>query len=182
MRLLLIFSFFIQIVTGYSQSDLRKVKVADLPQIIQNIENVSSAFRWTDSVGDNVVVSKRTTPAIAYHFQIIKDSAILTWKTVGISQHCTDERVTHVKSWFVLTDLNHNAKAEVWLVYKGECVGDDDMGKMKIIMIENYRQYVMQGSIAGDDTVETFFDNNFRNGAAIFRNYALQLWRDSLKK
>jgi hypothetical protein len=212
MRLLLILTFFTQITTAYSQSDLRKVTVDDLPENIQDIQNISSVFRWTDSLGDNVLVitkktvkrededrmikegkyskrrgytdnfPKQTIPAFTYHFDIVKDSAILTWKAVGISQTCGEEGVNHVKNWFVVTDLNHNSRAEVWLVYKGECVGDDDMGKMKIIMIENYRQYVMQGPIAGEDTVETFFDNNFRNGAAVFRNYALQLWRDSLKK
>jgi hypothetical protein len=212
MRLLLIFTLCTLTAAAFGQSDFRKVPVSGLPQNIQDIQNISMVFRWTDSLGDNLLVitkktvkrededrmikeskyskrrgyidnfPKQTIPAFTYHFNIIKDSAILTWQAVGISQTCGDEGVNHVKNWFVVTDLDNNSRAEVWLVYKGECIGDDDHGNMRIIMYENHREHMMNGPIASQYAVETFFDNNFRNSAPVFRKYAVQLWQESLKK
>jgi len=33
---------------SYSQADLRKVTISELPQDIRNVENISMAFRFTD--------------------------------------------------------------------------------------------------------------------------------------
>jgi len=34
---------------SYSQADLRKVTISELPQDSRNVENISMAFRFTDS-------------------------------------------------------------------------------------------------------------------------------------
>jgi hypothetical protein len=211
MRFLLIFLLFIQGRNLYAQSDVRRVSVEDLPEDIQNIQNISTVVRWTDSLGDNVMVVTRKViqrdggqkivdssnnryrspgenfpremvPAFAYHFEIVKDSAILTWKVVGISKVCDDERVNHTKNWFVVTDLNKNSRAEVWLIYKADCMGDDHSGNMKIVMHENDIKYSMNGFIDSDDPIVKYLDYNFLHGQEVFRKYALQLWRDFEKK
>src|SRR4051794_26340148 len=116
MRSFLILLLLIQDLCLYGQSDIRKVSVSDLPQDIQNIHDVSTVVRWTDSLGDNVVVITKKVirkedeerirnrdevsdgkydtkdnyelfikPSFAYHFKIVHDSAILTWKVVGMN-------------------------------------------------------------------------------------------------
>ena len=60
MRFLVFIILFLTVQTSAAQFDLRKVPLSALPEDLQTLENVSIAFRWTDSLGDNVlVVSKR---------------------------------------------------------------------------------------------------------------------------
>ena len=194
-----------------AQADLKQVPLAGLPEDIQSIPNVSMAFRWTDSLGDNVLViskrivkkdeedrvrskgtnrsyneqadnfSKQVIPSLAYYYQIIKDSPILFWKVAGISKACRDEGTNHTKNWTIITDLDNDARAEVWLIYKSECISDEQMGDMKIIMCEANVRYSMSGNIASQSP-ENNLDNMFRKGADVHRKYALQLWEQFLKK
>ena len=41
----------------FCQHDLRRVNVSTLPEEISILKDVSNAIRWTDSTGDNVVVT-----------------------------------------------------------------------------------------------------------------------------
>lgn len=43
------------------QSDIRKVDVTTLPEAIRQLEDITLALRWTDSLGDNVVVTTQNT-------------------------------------------------------------------------------------------------------------------------
>ena len=192
---------------SFSQKDLRRVSVMDLPADIQNVANISTAVRWTDSLGDNVMVTtkktiksddkdiipdlnrsrrfrkdnfpvKETIPQFAYHFLIVKDSAILTWKIVGITQLCNEEDENHLKHWFVITDLNNDLRAEAWLVYKSTCISDENYGKMKIVMVEDDTRYGVNGDIdKGHSINQNYFDENFRVAPDVFKKYAVQLWR-----
>src|SRR4051812_20264206 len=56
MKFIVVLVLFIQGGNLYAQSDLRNVSVSDLPEDIQNIKNISRVVRWTDSLGDNVMV------------------------------------------------------------------------------------------------------------------------------
>lgn len=49
------------VVPAAGQSDLRKVEVTTLPEAIRQLEDITLALRWTDSLGDNVVVTTQNT-------------------------------------------------------------------------------------------------------------------------
>ncbi|MES1215129.1 MAG: hypothetical protein ABUT20_06420 [Bacteroidota bacterium] len=170
------------------------------------IENISTAVRWTDSLGDNVMITtkklikskekelfhdpiknkykrefdfsaKETIPSFVYHFLIVNDSSILDWKVSGITRLCDEEDENHVKHWFVVTDLDKNSKSEVWLIYKGECLSEGSKGSMKIIMLENGFRSEMSGPINENLPGTNYFDKNFQAGMSLFRKYAMQLWK-----
>lgn len=49
------------VVRAVGQSDVRKVEVAALPEAIRQLDDITLALRWTDSLGDNVVVTTQNT-------------------------------------------------------------------------------------------------------------------------
>lgn len=57
---------------AYSQSDVRSVSTASLPQTIRELKDINLALRWTDTVGINVVVTTQVSfgpsddPALDY--------------------------------------------------------------------------------------------------------------------
>jgi hypothetical protein len=195
----------------FAQSDLKRITTDDLPENIKEIRNISSIFRWTDSLGVNLVIltkiiaeddrdiidverainsrsksapqgARRKMPSFAHHYEVTGDSAVLTWKAVGISRFCEGEETNHPRNWFILTDLNSNSLAEVWLIYKSECLDDENGGNMKIIMFEGDIEYSMSGYLIDESPAENNLDSNFRRGADVFRKYALQLWKQFLAK
>jgi hypothetical protein len=195
---------------SYGQSDLKRVPVSSLPEDIQNVLDISVAMRWTDTLGDNVLVitkkiikrddedraaydsrnkygvtvkaSKQTIPSKAYHFLVINDSAIQTWTAVTISKMCIGEDGNHTKTWSIVTDLNKNAIAEVWIISKSECIDDPDGGTMEIVMYQGMYRCIMKGPILSNSTSENNLDNNFRNGPEVLRKYALKLWQQFILK
>lgn len=214
MRTVLTFVVLFISVFSYSQSNLRKVPVSSLPEGIQIVPDISIALRWTDTLGDNVLVitkkiikrddedrviyhgrrgtinypkdsrnkegagaSKQTIPSKAYHFIVINDSAVQTWVIVSISKICEEEDGTHTKNWSIVTDLDKNASAEVWIISKAECINDPNGGTMEIVMRQDAYKYVMKGSILNNLKLEDNLDNNFRNCPDVFRKYVLLLWK-----
>jgi hypothetical protein len=206
----------IALLTGmlsFAQSDLKRISVSDLPEGIERTENISVALRWSDTLGDNIlVVTKRIVmrnddekieykgsrniftkesrnqsrkdnfpvqiiPAFANHYQIIHDSAILTWKVAGISRFCGDEGVNHTKTWFEITDLDKNSIAEIWIYSRAECVEDEGKGIMRITMMEGYERYTISGHISETLFPESSPDNNFKNASELFKKYVMQKWQ-----
>ena len=204
---------------SYGQFNLRRVPASDLPKNIQGIEDISLALRWTDTLGDQLMVitkklvnadeEDRTiyrgpgasfnlpgdnrdktnsngraaqSPSFAYHFTVVNDSAVLTWKLMSIPKGCDSEDGNQVKHWCVITDLDKNDIAEVWLISKGQCIDDANGGKMRIVMCEDDYRYTMSGPILTQSSLTHNLDATFRNGPEPFRKYALQLWEQFLNK
>jgi len=199
---------------SFSQNDLRQVNIGDLPEEIREIKYISKAVRWTDSLGDNVLLTTKkivkqvekkflpktsfdplfkrvkspystqkkykteTFPPYAYHFLIKDDTAILTWKVAGSSKYCENEEGNHLRNWFVITDLNKDSKAEAWLIYKSPCISQKDSGSLEIVMYQNDFRSTLTGPLNSGILDDSFFNEGFRNGAAVFRNYAKKLWGD----
>lgn len=220
LRIFLVLAICFLFVNCYSQFDLKRVPVSSLPEDIQRIDNISVAVRWTDSLGDNVVVvtkkiikaddddrivyhgrkgvinfpkdsrnketrnvaSKQILPPITYHFNIVKDSAILNWKIVSISKICLGEDENHTKNSFIITDLDKDNQSEIWVISKAECINDPQLGNMRIVMYEGNSRYTMNGYLSDTSSLEKNFDNNFLNGCDAFKKYVLQLWRQFLAK
>lgn len=161
--------------TTYCQRNLRRVDVSSLPKDISEIRDISLCVRWTDSTGDNVVIttekiyrpsdyvvfgrtqrglsgrsisdySKESIPFV-YHFMIRNDTAILLWRTGGSGMSCeVDTRGNKVKTSLIVTDLNHDKIAETWIVFKAVCVDDETPSAMKIIMYEQDKRHVQTGT------------------------------------
>ena len=43
----------------FSQSDLKQIEFSDIPKGIQDIGVISNAVRWTDSLGDNILITTK---------------------------------------------------------------------------------------------------------------------------
>ncbi len=194
-----------------AQKDVHQVAISDLPKDIQEVNGISTAVRWTDSLGDNILITTKkiitniphestldeyerklntftrntaapsdrsTMPTFAYHFLVVKDSAILTWKVVGLTQLCEGEDVNHTKQWFVVTDLNRDSRGEVWLIYQSMCEGDETPTvHMKVVMCEGDARYTMSGEAGTEAPAENFFDSNFKKLPQGFKDYARDLWK-----
>lgn len=215
------FGFIIILISfaSFSQSNLKRVSVASLPEEIQNVPDISVALRWTDTLGDNVLVitkkiikeddedrviyhgskgtinypkesrnkgvgnaSKQTIPSKAYHFLIIKDSVIRNWAVIPNSKICKGEDGNHTKNWSIVTDLDKNKVAEVWIISKSECINDPNEGTIEIVMYQHIYRYIMKGPILNNASLEDNLDNNFRNGPEVLRKYALKLWQQFILK
>ena len=196
---LLVFCFFIYC-SGFSQKDLRKISIGDLPKNLQELSNVSAAVRWTDSLGDNILIVtkktieqvskprmilynpklRRTTslkekdPQRAFHYLVVNDSAVLTWEVAGLSRLC-EEEITYTKNWFVITDIDNDSKAEIWLIYKNECL--EKLEQMKIVMFQDNIKYSAIGKFKEQQFQKSNFDQNFLNANYLFQKYAIQLWQ-----
>jgi hypothetical protein len=214
---------------SFAQNDLRRVSIESLPKDIQDIENISMAVRWTDSLGDNVLVTTKNTgrakegvtlvdkddiriggtfdrrtnkfvpgnqytppystsnsmvlPTFTYHFIIAKDSsAALIWKTMGVTKVCDGEDGSHSKQWFVITDIDKDSKAEIWLISKAICMEDETATIMKIIMYENEVLYPVSDAIQGQSINTDYFNQNFGKYSEQYKNYAVQLWNKFVDK
>ena len=101
---------------------------------------------------------------------------------MSIPKGCDSEDGNQVKHWCVITDLDKNDIAEVWLISKGQCIDDANGGKMRIVMCEDDYRYTMSGPILTQSSLTHNLDVTFRNGPEPFRKYALQLWEQFLNK
>lgn len=197
---------------GFGQHDLRRVDISTLPEQIGPIKDVSVAVRWTDSLGDHVVLTtqkiKRPSddvffrrreqglpeksissffaegePPATYHFTIKNDSADLQWKVAGTFKACTQPTEgDKLKGSFIVTDLNKDGVAEVWVIYKGMCVDNETQANMRITLWEANKRYTMSGTrslkIDGQILKGSYqFDQAFKNASALFVTYAEKLWK-----
>lgn len=194
-----------------AQKDVHQVAISGLPKDIQEVDGISTAIRWTDSLGDNIMITTKkvitdisheslldkyerkvntlprnaappadrsTMPTFAYHYLVVKDSSLLTWKVVGLARLCEGEDVNHTRQWFVVTDLNSDSRGEVWLIYRSTCEGDETTTvNMKVVMCEGNERYTMNGEAGTGLPEESFFDNSFKKLPQSFKNYALSLWK-----
>lgn len=195
----------------FCQENIRRVAAASLPREVSEIPDISMSVRWTDSTGDNVVVStgkihrpsddvvfrraerglptrrisdyfKETIPFV-YHFTVKNDTAYLLWKAGATGLSCEVEtKGNNVKSLFIVTDLDNDHIAEVWIIFKAMCIEDETPNPMKVIMYEENRRYVQVGTrlLKDGDTTSggTYsFDDAFQKAPVVFREYADRLWR-----
>lgn len=195
----------------YCQADIRRVDASSLPEEISELSNIQLSVRWTDSTGDNVLISTGKTrrpsddvvfrrsemglPArrvsdyfkdnipFVYHYILKNDSAFLVWRTSGTGLSCTtDSKGNNVKSSFIVTDLDNDHLAEVWIIFKAVCIEDEAPNAMKIVMYEQERRYVQTGTRILKDGETTsggqyWSDDAFQNAPSVFKEYADKLWR-----
>ncbi len=198
----LLFALFL-IHTCIAQFKITKPDSALLPKAIIFKGKIINTARWTDNMGDNLVILTETgeyqSPTIkgddtyrdgalyGYHYVVQSDSVKLLWKVYDFIKECpVDVKANFIKNTFAVTDLNHDGKAEIWLMYKTVCHGDISPSTMKIIMYEGNQKFAVRGTnkvkvsenkfMGGD----YFFDDSFKTSPEAFREYAKQLWQKNI--
>jgi hypothetical protein len=187
---------------GQGKMALTKLDPTNLPAKIEYKGAIKNAVRWTDKLGDNIVITTETgeyqsksrkenvfrdAELFAYHF-IIKDDIILqTWKVYDFIKECPVEiELNFINKTFNVTDLNNDGIGEIWLMYQTVCHGDVSPSYMKVIMYQDQQKYEMSGQrkiIMADKKVyggDYKFDKAFNDGPKIFREFAMRLWNENL--
>lgn len=202
-KLICLFIILLNVDTAFAQIKISKVDKISIPKTIRYTGHIINAVRYTDSEGEHMVITTETgeTPSkgsessdgrdaalYAYHYNIGNNTEpILSWQTYDFIKDCPlDINANYVPNTFAITDLDNNEKAEVWLMYKTVCHGDVSPSYMKIIMHESDKKYAVRGEnkvrlsekeyVGGEYT----FDEAFKKGPELFRQYAITLWKKNL--
>ncbi|MNJ91916.1 hypothetical protein D3C87_95710 [compost metagenome] len=191
-------------VFAQKKMELTNLKATQLPKGITYKGTLKTAVRWTDKLGDNLVITtvtgetaskspevedSRDASLYAMHYLVFKDSVSQVWKVSDYVKECPfDIILNFIGNTFHVTDLNQDGIGEIWLMYKASCRSDVSPVDMKIIMYEGKQKYAMRGqnivepskgeSMGGDYK----FDKAFDNGAASFRDFAKKLWKENSKQ
>jgi hypothetical protein len=190
--------------TASAQSPIKVTNLdkSKLPAGIKYAGNLKNAIRWTDKLGDNILVTTETgnytnpkfkhesdgadAELYALHY-LVGDSLQQTWKVYDLIKDCpVDIEAKFIKNTLQVTDLNNDGIGEVWIMYKTVCHGDVSPYEMKIIMYEGKQKYAMRGhnkvrvSEKEFDGGDYKFDPAFIAGPAAFRDFALKLWNKNI--
>ena len=180
------------------QVNVTKIDSSKLPKQIKYLGHISNAVTWKDGQGVHYVLTTETgeykskdedgekvknAELYAYHFVSKGDSIKQLWRIYDYSKDCdVDVSVAVIKKAFRVTDLNKNGVAEVWVMYENQCTGDVSPAPTKIIMYEGNKKYAIRGEgglrVVGKDYAKGQYtmDESFKNGNALFRQFAVNLW------
>lgn len=192
----------------YGQIAVQQIDLTQLPKEIKYEGKIKTAVRWTDGLGQNIVIVTETgiyrsekfkhendgadAEIFAYHFVVKNDSTVKTWEVYDFIADCpVDIEASFIKNTFQATDLDSNGIAEIWLMYKTVCHGDVSPCDMKIIMHEGQQKFAMRGQnkvFAGTDDKgqkhyiggEYKFDKAFADGPKAFLEFAQKLWSNNI--
>jgi len=182
-----------------------EIDSAQIPRFVKFNGNLKKAIRWKDEVGENLVILSETgyhrnekfkhefedsadLELFAYHFSWNKNSSQQIWKMYDFVTDCPVDIEAEFDNQFpIVTDLNKNGIAEVWVMYKTGCHGDVSPVSLKLIMYEGNKKYAMRGEnkvqVGADDYLGGGykFDKAF-DSVPVFKNYATKLWRENVYK
>jgi len=191
-----------------AHSQIKKLDVNNLPKDIKYEGKIIDAVRYTDGLGDNIVLTTETgiyqskkfkhesdgsdAELFAYHYIIKNGAATPTWKVYDYISDCpVDIEASFVKDTFQVTDLDKDGTKEVWMMYKTVCHGDVSPCDMKVIMYEGTQKYALRGenkvAVGKNDNGEYQYiggeykaDPAFANGPAAFLAFAKALWAKNI--
>lgn len=194
-------------------SEIKKItpialKVDELPKDIVYEGEIVNAVKWTDNLGENVVITTETgiydskkfpkendgsdAEIFAYHYILEKNKFKQTWKVYDYISDCPVDIVAEfLDNTFQITDLNNNGVGEIWLMYKTVCHGDVSPFEMKIIMYEGQQKFALRGEtkiMYGIDDKENKLytggeykiDKAFSDGPKMFLDFAKKLWKKNI--
>jgi len=194
-------AFLLLILTQACLAQFKLIKLDKnlIPKSIQYLGNIAQAVRWTDNAGDNIVILTTTDKTqtknapddsysdgslYAYHYLISGDSTKQTWRVYDFVKECpVDMFLYFVDNKIIVTDLNKDGKAEIWIMYKVSCQGDVSPIPMKLIMYQDNKKFAIRGTtrvkISANEYMggEFTLDEAFKTGPAEFRQYAESLWK-----
>lgn len=182
-----------------------EVDSAQIPKSIVYNGNLKKAVQWKDKVGDNLVILSESGyhrnekfkhefddsadfELFAYHFNLDKNN-LQIWKMYDFVADCpVDIEAEFYPQFPIITDLDKNGIAEVWIMYKVGCHGDVSPVNLKLIMYEGNKKYAMRGEnkiqfganeyIGGEYKLDKAFDS----APSVFKDYAIQLWKENVYK
>jgi len=191
-----------------AHSQIKKLDANNLPKDIRYEGKIIDAVRYTDGLGDNIVLTTETgiyqskkfkheadgsdAELFAYHYIIKNGVAAPTWKVYDYISDCpVDIEASFVKDTFQVTDLDKDGTKEVWMMYKTVCHGDVSPCDMKVIMYEGTQKYALRGenkvAVGKNDNGEYRYiggeykaDPAFTNGPATFLTFAKALWEKNI--
>ncbi len=188
----------------YAQPKLTKLTRSTIPKSISYTGNIVNAVRWKDNAGDNIVIATetgitenkskdgdglRSASLDAWHFVLKDGNWKQTWKVHDFIKDCGEDlEAAYVKNSFDVTDLDKDGNAEVWLIYRTVCHGDVSPSDQKIIMYQDNIKYALRGEtrVKVSDTEYVggtyTFDEAFKKGPALFREYALKRWKKNMNQ
>jgi hypothetical protein len=178
-----------------------------LPMGIMFKGKMIEGIRWTDKSGEHIVMETQVDPyenkkvkltkeeieedgyplnadIYIYNFVIIKNKCQQIWMVHDCVHDCSGSSAvaSFVKNALQVTDLNHNGIAEVWAIYKIQCMQDAAPMEMKLVMHEGQQIYRMAGEDeyiddAGNHQGGTYeFKTLFKNAPDEFTGFAIKLW------
>ena len=194
-------------------SEIKKINpiilnVSELPNDIKYEGKIVNAIKWTDNLGENIVITTETgiyesknfkhenggrdAEIFAYHFIVENNNTKQTWKVYDSVSDCPVDIVAEfIDHTFKITDLDNNGLAEIWLMYKTVCHGDVSPSDMKIIMYEGKQKFAIRGEnkvMHGiDDNGTKMYmggeykiDKAFSDGPKVFLDFAKELWNKNI--
>lgn len=199
MKVFVLLLFLILTNNCLAQFKLTKLDKKSISKSIHYTGNFKQAVRWTDNIGDNIVILTVTDKTqsknapddgysdgalYAYHYLVSGDSIKQTWIVYDYVKECpVDMFLDFVDKTFAVTDLNKDGKSEVWIMYKVSCQGDVSPIPMKIVMYQDNKKFAVRGTtrtkVSATDYIggEFTFDEAFKNAPVEFRQYAEKLWK-----
>jgi hypothetical protein len=194
--------FYCVTVLGQNQIPSTTLDEYSLPKEVQYTGKIINAVRWSDKLGDNIVVTTETgeitnkaslsedtrdAAIYGYHYILSKNNAVLNWRVYDFVKDCAfDIEANFIKNTLQITDLNRDGVAEIWLMYKIACFSDVSPHDMKIIMYQNKNKFAIRGQnkvilsedqqYGGDYTA----DKAFTNGPKVFLDFAKKMWNKNI--
>lgn len=197
---ILLFWFLVPLVIyGQKKIELTYIDKTQIPKEIKYLGKIKTAVKWTDDLGDNLVITAETgdvesksapsegyrdAALYAYHFLVFNDSVRQTWKVTDFIKECPlDIEANFIKNTFQITDLNGDGIAEIWLMYIVTCTSDVSPVDMKVIMYQGTQKHAMRGQNKVEVSPGKFyggeykFDKAFNEAPKEFRSFAEKLWK-----
>ncbi len=185
-----------------AQITSKKINTDKLPSSLKYKGKIVEGVEWKDKKGDNILLLTTTGLFIdadpetyrnscelyAYHFIKTDKEWKMVWQLTDFIRECDlDIILDFKKNTLSITDLNKNNIAESWIMYEMSCKGDVSPNDLKLIMHEGEKKYAIRGSEtmyfkeyeSTEKTVvkgEKNIDSNFKNGPAVFLEFANTLW------
>lgn len=184
------------------------LSINEIPAEIRFEGKIKNAVKWTDQLGENMVITTETgiyestkfkhendggdAELFAYHFKKTNGVFRQTWKVYDFICDCPVDIVAqYIDNMFQITDLNENGIAETWLMYKTVCHGDVSPSDMKIVMYEGKQKYTIRGENRVMDGIddngkkmytggEYTIDKAFAKGPSIFLEFAKKMWSKNI--
>lgn len=163
-------------------------------------KNFVKGYHWKDRQGDNNIMLYRSVrfekikggtqmryvEFSAVNFKSLrKDKGETIWKYNDPQEKCHE--VNDLTARFIvdsinITDLNNDGICEIWVMHKMACRTDVSPAKLKLVMHEGKKEFVISGHTKVSHTKDTYLggdrtlDANFKSGPKEFRDYGLKLW------
>lgn len=177
-----------------------EVEAGELPAGAVHRGNVVGARRWTDGLGENLLILTRTDPfeakpceydscgwdqeLYAYHYTRRDTGLALLWRTTDFIRQCDlDMTVRMGHQTLEITDLDADGIAETTFLYILACRGDVSAAEMKLIMHEGAEKYAIRGTMDEDPRMpdarpsQMTVDPSFNRAPAAFRTFAMAHWK-----